>query len=106
ITGGVLMGIGAALTEKILFDDKGIMKTSNLKRYQIPTLSEMPDKYTCILIENPQPNGPFGARPIAEHPIIGPPPAILNAFQQATDISLTKLPISPKVVLEALKDRS
>ncbi|MFW9904424.1 MAG: xanthine dehydrogenase family protein molybdopterin-binding subunit [Candidatus Thorarchaeota archaeon] len=106
ITGGVLMGIGAALTEKILFDDRGIMKTSNLKRYHIPTLSEMPDKSTCILIENPQPNGPFGARPIAEHPIIGPPPAILNAFQQATGISLTKLPASPEVVLEALKDRS
>ena len=106
ITGGVLMGIGAALTEKILFDDRGIMKTSNLKRYQIPTLSEMPDIYTCILIENPQPDGPFGARPIAEHPIIGAPPAILNAFQHASGISLTKLPASPKVVLEALKDRS
>ncbi|MFX0205495.1 MAG: xanthine dehydrogenase family protein molybdopterin-binding subunit [Candidatus Hodarchaeota archaeon] len=106
ITGGVLMGIGAALTEKILFDDRGIMKTSNLKKYQIPTLSEMPDKYTCILIENPQPDGPFGARPIAEHPIIGAPPAILNAFQHATGISLTKLPVTPEVVLEALNDRS
>jgi CO/xanthine dehydrogenase Mo-binding subunit len=106
ITGGVLMGIGAALSEKIVFNESGIMKTVNLKRYQIPTLSEMPDKYTCIFIENPQPNGPFGARPIAEHPIIGVPPAILNAFQQATGVSLTKLPTSPEIILKVLKDRS
>ncbi len=106
ITGGVLMGIGAALKERILFNEKGIMKTVNLKRYQIPTLSDIPEKYTCILIENPQPNGPFGARPMAEHPIIGVPPAILNAFQHATGLSLTKLPASLERVLEALEQRS
>ncbi|MFX0122536.1 MAG: xanthine dehydrogenase family protein molybdopterin-binding subunit [Candidatus Hodarchaeota archaeon] len=106
ITGGVLMGIGAALKEKILFNEQGIMKTTNLKRYQIPTLSDMPEKYTCILIENPQPDGPFGARPMAEHPIIGVPPAILNAFQHGTGITLTRLPASPETVLEALEERS
>ncbi|UCG01368.1 MAG: xanthine dehydrogenase family protein molybdopterin-binding subunit [Candidatus Heimdallarchaeota archaeon] len=106
ITGGVMMGIGAALKERILFDEKGIMRTKSLRKYQIPTLSDMPKKSTCILIENPQPNGPFGARPMAEHSIIGVPPAILNAFQHATGISLTKLPASPERVLEALKQRS
>ncbi len=106
ITGGVLMGIGAALKEKILFDKYGIMKTINLKRYQIPTLSDMPDKFTYILVENFQPDGPFGARPMAEHPIIGVPPAILNAFQHATGISLTKLPVTPEKVLEYLNERS
>ncbi len=106
ITGGVLMGIGAAVKEKILFDEYGIMKTTNLKRYQIPTIFDMPDKFTCILVENIQPNGPFGARPMAEHPIIGVPPAILNAFQYATGISLTKLPVTPEKVLECLKERS
>ncbi|MFX1283558.1 MAG: xanthine dehydrogenase family protein molybdopterin-binding subunit [Promethearchaeota archaeon] len=106
ITGGVVMGIGATLKEQILFHNSGIMKTTNLKRYQIPTLTDMPDKFTCILIENPQPNGPYGARPMAEHPIIGVPPAILNAFQQATGISLTKLPVTPKRVLECFNERS
>ncbi len=106
ITGGVMMGIGAALKERILFDEKGIMKTTNLKRYQIPTLSDLPDKQTFIFVENPQPNGPYGARPMAEHPIIGVPPAILNAFQHATGISLNKLPATPERVLEALRERS
>lgn len=103
ITGGVVMGIGAALKEKIVFDTNGIMKTTNLRRYSIPTLSDMPSKFTCILIENPQPDGPYGARPMAEHPIIGVPPAILNAFQNATGVSLTKLPLTPEITLEKLK---
>jgi carbon-monoxide dehydrogenase large subunit len=106
IYGGVVMGIGATLKEKIVFDEKGIMRTTNLKRYQIPTIADMPEKYTCILIENPQPDGPFGARPMAEHPIIGVPPAILNAFQHTTGVSLTKLPVTPERVLKVLTSRS
>ncbi|MFX0210667.1 MAG: xanthine dehydrogenase family protein molybdopterin-binding subunit, partial [Candidatus Hodarchaeota archaeon] len=106
IFGGVMMGIGAALKEKIEFDEKGIMKTTNLKRYQVPTIADMPDKFTCILIENPQPDGPFGARPMAEHPIIGVPPAILNAFQHSTGVSLTKLPATSERVLKVLNSRS
>ncbi|MFX0052624.1 MAG: xanthine dehydrogenase family protein molybdopterin-binding subunit [Candidatus Hermodarchaeota archaeon] len=106
IYGGAMMGIGAALKEKIKFDEKGIIKTTNLKRYNVPTIADMPDKYTCILIENPQPDGPMGARPMAEHPIIGVPPAILNAFQQVTGISLTKLPATPERVLKILNSRS
>ncbi|MFW9997488.1 MAG: xanthine dehydrogenase family protein molybdopterin-binding subunit [Candidatus Odinarchaeota archaeon] len=105
VYGGVMQGIGMALKEKILFNEKGIMVTTSLKKYRIPTMADMPDKYTCILVENPQPDGPFGARPMAEHPIIGPPPAILNAIQNATGISLTRLPVTPERMLEALKQR-
>lgn len=106
IIGGVLMGIGAALKEKILFDKNGVMKTTNLKQYRIPKLSNIPNKQTVIFVENPQPDGPYGARPMAEHPIIGPPPAILNAFQHATGILVTKLPLTPDKVLECLNERS
>ncbi len=105
IYGGVTQGIGAALKEKILFNDKGLMKTTNLRRYQLPTLADMPEKFSCIFVENPQPDGPYGARPMAEHPVIGPPPAILNAFQNATGVSLTKLPVTPDIVLSVLKQR-
>ncbi|MHA2224054.1 MAG: xanthine dehydrogenase family protein molybdopterin-binding subunit [Candidatus Hodarchaeales archaeon] len=106
VTGGVMMGLGATLSEKILFNNYGVMKTNNLRKYAIPKISDIPDKFSCIFIENNQPNGPYGARPLAEHPIIGVPPAILNAFQHATGISLTSLPITPERVLEALKLRS
>ena len=102
IMGGVLQGIGASLMEKIEFDEKGEMITKNLHRYRIPSISDMP-KYTCIFVENPQPNGPFGCRPMAEHPIIGPPPAIMNAIQNATGISINKLPATPQKVLKGLE---
>lgn len=105
IYGGVMQGIGQALTEKIEFDEKtGIMKTTNLRKYKIPKLSNMPE-YSVIFVENPQPNGPFGARPIAEHPIIGPPPSILNALHHATGISLTEIPATPDKILSLLDQR-
>ncbi|MFX0013141.1 MAG: xanthine dehydrogenase family protein molybdopterin-binding subunit [Promethearchaeota archaeon] len=106
ITGGVLMGIGAALKEIIIFDANGIMETTTLRKYATPRISDMPDKFTYILIENPQPDGPYGARPMAEHPIIGVPPAILNALQNATGISITKLPATSDKVLIGLVERS
>lgn len=102
IMGGVMQGLGAALMEKIEFSEKGEMITKNFRRYQIPHLSDMP-KYTCIFIENPQPNGPFGCRPMAEHSVIGPPPAIMNAIQNATGISINVLPATPEKILKGLE---
>ncbi len=43
---------------------------------------------------------------MAEHPVIGPPPAILNAIQYATGVSLTKLPVTPDIMLKVLKQRN
>ena len=105
IYGGVMQGIGQALTEKIEFDEKtGIMTTTNLRKYKIPKLSHMPE-YSVIFVETPQPNGPYGARPLAEHPIIGPPPSILNALQHATGISLNEIPATPEKILSLLEQR-
>jgi len=104
IMGGFMQGIGAALMEKIEFDEKGIMKTNNLRRYRIPHLSDMPE-FTCIFVENPQPDGPFGCRPMAEHPIIGPPPAIMNAIQDATGIVINSLPATSDKIKSALENR-
>ncbi len=104
ITGGVMQGIGQALKEKIEYDESGNMITTNLRKYAIPRLSDMPEKYSCIFIETPQPDGPFGARPIAEHPAIGPPSVILNAIQRATGISLTSIPVTTERMLELLRN--
>jgi carbon-monoxide dehydrogenase large subunit len=105
VYGGVMQGIGMALKERIDFDERGKMTTTTLRKYKIPTISDMPKKYTCIFVENSQPNGPFGARPMAEHPIIGPPPSILNAIQNALGVSLTRLPATPERLLVSLKQR-
>ncbi len=101
--GGMTMGIGAALSEEILFDEKGRVKNPNFNTYKIPEINDMPDKFSVSFVETPQEDGPFGARCIAEHPSVAVPPAILNAFYDATGIDLYKIPLTPKVVLEALK---
>ena len=102
--GGALQGIGQALKEKIIFDENGLMTSTNLRRYSIPRLSDMPEKFSSIFVETPQPNGPFGARPIAEHPALGPPSVILNAIENATGCSFTSLPVTTKRMYESLKD--
>ncbi len=104
VTGGVMQGIGQALKEKIIYDESGIMTTTNLRRYAIPRLSDMPRKYSCIFVETPQPDGPYGARPIAEHPALGPPSAILNAIQRATGVSFRSIPVTQEWMLQALKE--
>ncbi|MHA1449970.1 MAG: xanthine dehydrogenase family protein molybdopterin-binding subunit, partial [Candidatus Hodarchaeales archaeon] len=105
ILGGVMQGMGQALQEEIIFDDSGNISNTTLRKYKVPKFSDMPGKYSCYFLENPQPNGPFGARPLAEHPVIGPPPAILNALQHATGLSLNSLPATPDKVLGLLNRR-
>ena len=103
VTGGVMQGIGQALKEKILYDESGNMTTTNLRRYAIPRLSDIPENFSCIFVETPQPDGPYGARPIAEHPALGPPSVILNAIQRVTGISFTSIPVTKERMLIALK---
>lgn len=103
--GGMTMGMGAALTEEILFDERGRIKNPNFNTYKIPEIHDMPEKFSVSFVETPQPDGPFGARCIAEHPCVSVPPAILNAFYDAVGIDMFKIPLTPKVVLEALNGR-
>ena len=83
MVGGMMMGYGAALTEEIVFNEKGLMKNPNLNQYKIPRLSQVPEKMTVKFVETPDETGPYGARCIAEHPAIAIPPAILNAIFDA-----------------------
>jgi CO/xanthine dehydrogenase Mo-binding subunit len=102
MVGGMLMGLGAALSEEILFDEKGKIKNPNLNSYKIATLSDVPEKLSVCFVETPQEDGPFGARCIAEHPAISIPPAILNAIYDATGAEFSHIPVKPKEMLKAL----
>jgi CO/xanthine dehydrogenase Mo-binding subunit len=105
MVGGMTMGLGAALLEELVFDDKGKIKNANFNNYKIPTLSDVPEKFTVRFVETPQEDGPFGARCIAEHPAITIPPAILNALHDATGVDFYDIPIKPQAVLAALEGR-
>jgi aldehyde oxidoreductase len=96
IEGGAAQGLGMALMEEF-FPGKG----ENLHDYLIPTIGDMPP-VESILIEDPSPVGPFGAKGIGEQALIPTAPAILNALYDAVGIRIRKLPATPDKVRAAI----
>ncbi len=97
IEGGVAQGLGMALMEEF-FPGKG----ENLHDYLIPTAGDIPP-IESILIEDPSPVGPFGAKGIGEQAVIPTAPAILNALHDAIAIRIRKIPATPDRVRAAIK---
>jgi len=105
ITGGVVQGIGHALFEKIQVGEDGVIRGANFGPYHIPTIKDAPPKQTVTFIETPNEEGPWSAKPIAEHPIVVVPAVILNAIRDAIGVEFRKVPVTPADVLAALKER-
>ncbi|MER8384987.1 molybdopterin-dependent oxidoreductase [Mesorhizobium sp. M1380] len=99
IEGGIAQGIGMALMEEYIPG-----RTENLHDYLIPTIGDVPPIET-ILIEVPDPEGPFGAKGLGEHVLIPTAPAILNAFRHATGVLVTKIPATPTRIRAAILDK-
>lgn len=98
IEGGIAQGIGMALMEEYIPG-----RTENLHDYLIPTIGDVPPIET-ILVEVPDPEGPFGAKGLGEHVLIPTAPAILNAIRHATGILVTKVPATPSRILAAIRE--
>jgi CO/xanthine dehydrogenase Mo-binding subunit len=102
IEGGAAQGLGQALMEEF-FPGKG----ENLHDYLIPTAGDMPP-VESILIEEPSPIGPFGAKGIGEQAVIPTAPAILNAICHATGVRMRRAPATPdrlKAAIVAARSR-
>lgn len=99
IEGGIAQGIGLALMEEYIPG-----RTENLHDYLIPTIGDVPPIDT-ILVEVPDPEGPFGAKGLGEHVLIPTAPAILNAIRDATGVLVTKVPATPSRILAAIRAR-
>jgi aldehyde oxidoreductase len=97
IHGGVAQGIGLALMEEYLPG-----RTENLHDYLIPTIGDVPE-IECLLIEDPDPLGPYGAKGIGEPALIPTAPAILNAIHHATGVRIRRVPATPDRVRAALR---
>jgi CO/xanthine dehydrogenase Mo-binding subunit/aerobic-type carbon monoxide dehydrogenase small subunit (CoxS/CutS family) len=97
IEGGIAQGIGMALMEDFIPG-----RTENLHDYLIPTAGDVPP-VESLLIEVPDPNGPFGAKGLGEHVLIPTAPAILNAIRHACGAEITQLPALPHRVLAAIR---
>ena len=96
IHGGIAQGLGLALMEEFIPG-----RTENLHDYLIPTVGDMPTVKT-YLIEDAEPDGPFGAKGVGEPALIATAPAILSAIRHATGARITRVPVLPHRLWEAL----
>ena len=103
VRGGVVQGLGTSLIEQYIYDKNGNLLNDSLTDYKIPTAKDIPREMVQILIETPHDKGPFGARGIAEHPMISVPSAVANALFNATGVRIRELPLSPERVCLALR---
>lgn len=105
IEGGVVQALGWVLTENFIQED-GYVKTDMFSTYLIPTVRDVPQKMKPVIMEYPDPNGPWGARGMAEMPFIPTAPAVVAAVQDALGIWFDDFPLTPERVVKGLWDRS
>ncbi|MFH0915188.1 MAG: molybdopterin cofactor-binding domain-containing protein [bacterium] len=103
LEGGAAQGIGYALYEDPLLDSStGRMLTDDFDTYKIPGSLDMPE-LEIILLEQPDPTGPFGAKGVGEPGCVNQAAAIANAIYDAVGVRIWSLPMTPEKVLAALK---
>ncbi len=103
IHGGAVQGLGYGLKEALVYDEYGQLLTATFMDYDLPKADSVPSIET-ILVENPSPHGPFGARGIGEPPITAGPAALANAIKDATGVRVTELPIRAETLWRALQE--
>jgi carbon-monoxide dehydrogenase large subunit len=102
IVGGIMQGISTVLYEDMRFDHRGKMLNPNFTDYKIPTALDVPDEIVPIIIEVPQPDGPYGARGMGEHTMIPIAPMIANAIDNALGIRIKSMPITAEKICMTL----
>jgi xanthine dehydrogenase molybdenum-binding subunit len=103
LEGGAAQGVGYALTEDLLVDKRtGEVLTDSFATYKMLSVLDMPE-VQVILIEEPDPTGPFGAKGVGETGITNVAPSIANALYDATGVRIHSLPMTPEKVLVALR---
>ena len=102
--GGAVQSIGRALYEELIHDDRGQLLTGTFLDYAVPRAAMLPPIETLI-VEVPAPDGPFGAKGIAEAPILPGPAAIANAIAAATGLRMRELPMTARRIWAATKTK-
>jgi xanthine dehydrogenase molybdenum-binding subunit len=103
VYGGATMGIGYALTERLILRNGKVMNP-NFLDYKMLTAKDVPN-IEPIVIETNDEFGPFGAKGIGEPGLVPTAPAIANAIYDAVGVRIKELPITPERVLAALKEK-
>jgi CO/xanthine dehydrogenase Mo-binding subunit len=101
IEGAILQATGYGTMEEFIQKD-GLVRTKNLSTYLIPTILDVPDNVTSLVLEYPDPIGPYGARGMGEMPYLPFVPALIAAVHDATGIWFNEFPLTPERVLSGL----
>lgn len=107
VEGGVYMGLGEILMEEMTYRDKArhlVHHHPSMLEYKSPTTFEMCDVET-VLVSDPDPEGPFGAKEVGQGPLLPIPPAVANAVFDAVGVRVDEVPCSPHKVLRALREK-
>jgi 4-hydroxybenzoyl-CoA reductase subunit alpha len=112
VEGSVYMGLGEALMEEQTFrrlpkrlSNAVVHKFPSMLEYKSPTFLDMPEIFT-ELVENPDPNGPFGAKEVGQGPLLPIMPALANAVYDAVGVRIDEVPITPEKIVKALADKA
>ena len=103
VEGAIPQSLGMALSEFMIFDEKGAPINTDFNNYHIYTAIDMPEIVTKF-VNTHEPTGPYGAKAVAEIPINGPAPAVANAVFNAVGVRIRNLPITPEKVLRGIKN--
>jgi len=107
VEGSVYMGLGEILMEEMVYRENRnvVHKFPSMLEYKSPTTMEMCEVET-YLIEDPDPNGPYGAKEVGQGPLLPVPPAVANAVYNAVGVRIDEVPITPEKIMRAMKDKS
>lgn len=104
IEGCIAQAIGYALTEDFRIENGRIL-TPHFSNYLLPTALDVPAQITSIIMETPDPQGPFGARGMSEMPLVPFGAAVAGAIHHATGAWVSDMPFTPERVLAAITAR-
>ncbi|MGC9209549.1 MAG: xanthine dehydrogenase family protein molybdopterin-binding subunit [Nitrososphaeria archaeon] len=102
VYGGVIQGLGYALSEELRFDEKGALVVNSFIDYMIPTFADTPREFCVDFVETYNEDGPFGAKGLGEVPIEPVAAVIASAVADAIGRPIRSIPVTPERVLRAL----
>ncbi len=107
IEGSVYMGLGEATMEEMVYraDRFGVHKIPSMLEYKSPSTMETPEIITYI-VEDPDPNGPYGAKEVGQGPLLPMMPAVANAVFDAVGVRVDEVPVTPEKIFAAMQAKA
>lgn len=102
IEGASVQGLGHVFSEEIVYEG-GQPVNKSLLDYKVPSIEDVPDDSTVVVVESNEPGGPYGAKGVGEANTITVPPAVANAVFDATGVRVPDLPVTPEKVLAGIR---